>query len=455
MNQSLSTTTERLDKDRVKLRVEVPEEALNPAIDAVYRRWAKEIKVPGFRQGKVPRRLIDAQVGPGAAREEAARDALPDLFREALKAEEIEAIAPPEIEVVDWGEIGGSPLVFEATVDIRPDIQLPDLASISVDAPSSEVTDQDVNEQIERLRDRFAELETVGREARRGDFALVDIKGHHNDQLIEGTSAPDLLYEIGSGSGPPSLDSELEGNRPGAILKFTDRIRMPAEGHDHAHEHDHDHEHEHSQEEMDVTFTVLLKEVKAKKLPAADDEFAKTVGEFDTLAALKDDLREKLGELKKRLSEDELRGRALTAVVERSELEAPEKLVNAEFDHRLTHFTEDLRRAGLSIGEYGRQTQLTELEMRRDIRDQAERAVKAELLLEEIARDQKIDVTDEDLGREIAYLAARTGREAKEVAQEIAKAGRLGSVAADIMRRKALDYVVSAVNVVGRSDDDA
>lgn len=450
MNLALSTTAERLDKDRVKLRVEVPEEALNPAIDAVYRRWAHEIKVPGFRKGKVPRRLIDAHVGPGAAREEAARDALPDLFREALKAEELEAIAPPDIEVVDWGELGGSPFVFEATVDVRPEIEIPDLPSINVDAPSSEVTDKDVDEQIDRLRDRFAELETVGREVRRGDFVLVDIKGHHNDELIEGASAPDLLYEVGSRSGPPSLDTELEGNRPGAILKFTDRIRLPG-----AQEHEHDHEHDHDHEETDVTFTVLLKEVKAKKLPSADDEFAKTVGEFDTLEALKDDLRGRLVDLKKRLAEDELRNRALTAVVERSSLAPPEKLVAAEFDHRLAHFTEDLARAGLSMSEYGRQTQLTELEMRRDVRTQAERAVKAELLLEEIARAQKIDVTDDDLGRELAYIAARTQRDAKEVAQEIAKGGSLPAVAADIMRRKALDYVVSAVNVVGRSDDDA
>ncbi|HEX2241102.1 MAG TPA: trigger factor [Actinomycetota bacterium] len=456
MNQALSTTTERIDKDRVKLRVEVPEEALNPAIDAVYRRWAQEIKVPGFRKGKVPRRLIDAHVGPGAAREEAARDALPDLFREALRAEDLEAIAPPEIEVIEWGELGGGPFVFEATVDIRPEVRIPDLGSISVDAPPDDVTDQDVDEQIDRLRDRFAELETIGREVRRGDFVLIDIKGHRNDQLIEGMSAPDLLYEVGSHTGPPSLDGELEGNRPGAILKFTDSVPLPSDGaHDHDSDHDHDHDHEHAAQETDVTFTVLLKEVKTKKLPAADDEFAKTVGEFDTLEALKDDLRERLGAVKKRLAEDELRNRALAAVAERSDLEVPDKLVTAEFDHRLAHVNDDLRRAGLTLAEYARQTQMTELELRRDLRDQAERAVKAELLLEEIARDQKIDVTDEDLGRELAYLAARTGRDAKDVAQEISKAGRLPSVAADIMRRKALDYVVSAVNVVGRSDDDA
>src|SRR5918997_6910505 len=136
------TTSERVDKDRVKLRVEVSEGALAPALDAVYRRWARDIRVPGFRKGKVPRQLIDARVGRDAVREEAVRDALPDLYRDALRAEDLEAVAPPDIEVIDFQS--GAPLVFEATVDVRPPVELPDLAGISVEAPSDEVTDEDV-----------------------------------------------------------------------------------------------------------------------------------------------------------------------------------------------------------------------------------------------------------------------------------------------------------------------
>ncbi|MDP9223524.1 MAG: trigger factor, partial [Actinomycetota bacterium] len=183
---AVQTSAERVEKDRVKMRVEVPEKALDPAIDAVYRRWAKDIKVPGFRKGKVPRPLIDARVGPAAVREEALRDALPDFYRQALRAEELEAIAPPDIEVVEFEE--GTPLIFEVTVDVRPDISLPDLSAIAVEAPSPEVTDEDIDEQLERLRDRFAELETVGREARRGDHVLIDLKGYRHDEPVEGAS---------------------------------------------------------------------------------------------------------------------------------------------------------------------------------------------------------------------------------------------------------------------------
>lgn len=432
---SIQTSAERVEKDRVKLHVEVPETSLEPAIAAVYRRWAQEMKVPGFRKGKVPRQLIEARVGgPEAIREEAVRDALPDLYREAMRAEDLQAIAPPDIELIEHG--AGAPLVFEATVDVRPDITLPDLGSITIEGPPAEVTDEDVSTQLERLRDRFAELETVGRDARRGDFTLIDLKGTQNDSPVEALSVDDYLYEVGSRTGPDKLDDELEGNRAGSILKFSSQVPAAAirEGG--------------SQEQLeDVAFTVLMKEVKAKKLPDLDDEFAKTVGEFDTLAELQDDLKIRLKGAKEQLVEDELRGRALAALVDASDLEAPEKLVESEFEHRLHHLEEDLQRAGMKLDDYGAQIQMTELEIRRDMREQAARAVKAELLLEEIARTQEVDVTEEDIGQEIALAATRAERDPKEVAQQIVETGRLSAVAADILRRKALDYVVGAVKV--------
>jgi trigger factor len=441
--QSVQTTSERIEKDRVKLRVEVPEAALTPAIDAAYRRWAQDIKIPGFRKGKVPRQLIDARVGPDVVREEAIRDALPDLYREALRSEDLVAIAPPDIEVVEINP--GAPLVFEATVDVRPDIVLPDFSTLEVEQPETEVTDSDIDEQLERLRDRFAELESVGRDARRGDFVLADIKGYRGEELLEGASAPDYLYEVGSNTGPPSLDTELEGAKAGAILKFTDPV--------HIHRDD-EAEHDHSHME-DVSFTVLVKEVKTKKLPDLDDEFAKTVGEFDSLDALKDDLRTRLASVKEQMAQQELRSRALDAFVNATDLEPPEKLVEGEFEHRLSHFEEDLMRSGLNMDEYGRQMQLTELEIRRDIRDQARRSIVAELLLEEVAQREGLDVSEEEIGREIALAAAQAGQDPKDVAQNLVNSGRVSSVAADILRRKALDYVVRSVNVGGTSTDDS
>ena len=431
----LQTSTEQLENHRVKLRVEVPEAALEPALKAVYRKWANDIKVPGFRKGKVPRQMIDARVGPEAIREEALREALPDLYREALAAEDLDAITSPEVEVVTFEP--ESPIVFEATVDVRPEITLPDFSTLSVQAPSSEVGDDDVNEQLERLRDRFAELESVSREARRGDFVLIDLNGYQNGEPVEGATAPDYLYEIGSGNGPAKLDSEVEGERPGAILKFTDSVHIHTEDEP---EHDHSHMEE-------INFTVLLKEVKAKKLPPLDDEFAKTVGEFDTLDALKDDVRARIAEMKEQMAQDELRRLALDVLVDAVPVEPPEKLVEDEFEHRIQHFEADLQQHGLTMEEYGRQAELTELEIRRDIRDQVARSIRAELILEQIAKEADIKVDDDEIGQEIALAAMRSGRDPKEVAEQVVKSGRLGTVAADVLRRKALDHVVQNIDV--------
>ena len=431
----LQTTSERLEKDRVKVRVEVPLAALEPALKAVYRKWANDIKVPGFRKGKVPRQMIDARVGPDVIREEALREALPDFYREAMKAEDLDAITAPEVEIVEFEP--NAPIVFEATVDVRPEIELPEFSSLSIEAPPSQVTDKDVDEQLDKLRDRFAELESVGREAKRGDFVLIDLNGSQNGQPVEGATAPDYLYEIGSGTGPPKLDGEVEGERPGAILKFTDSVHIHT---DDEPEHDHSHMEE-------INFTVLLKEVKAKKLPPLDDEFAKTVGEFDTLDALREDVRGRIAEMKEQMAQDELRRLALDALVEAVEVEPPEKLIEDEFQHRIQHFEADLQQHGLTMEEYGRQSELTELEIRRDIREQVARSLRAELILEQIAKEAEIKVDDDEIGQEIALAAMRSGRDPKEVAEQVVRSGRLGTIAADVLRRKALDHVVENIDV--------
>jgi trigger factor len=430
---TLATTSERIGKDQVKLTVEVPESELKGAINAAYKRWAGEIKVPGFRKGKVPRQLIDARVGPEVVREEALRDALPDLYRAALQAESLEAIAPPDIEVTSFEE--GSPLVFEATVDVRPEVALPRYADVHIEAPSTEVTEEDIDEQLEQLRDRFAELETASREARRGDHVVIDLKGYRNGEPVEGASAPDYLYEVGSKLGPPSLDDELQGERAGAILKFTDTV---ASGDGGAPE--------------DLQFTVLLKEVKTKKLPPLDAEFAKTVGEFDSMDELRDDLRERLADVKYGSVMEEVRSKALTAFVDAADLGPPEKLVESEFEHRLDHIEDDLKRAGMTLDQYAGQSGTTELEIRADLRAQAARSVKAELLLEEVARTEGIEVTQDDIGLEIAYAAARSGQEPKAVAEQLVAQQRLGALAADILRRKALDHIVESIDVENRPE---
>jgi trigger factor len=431
----MQTTIEQLEKDRVKIRVEVPEDALDKALAQVYKRWAREIKVPGFRPGKIPRQIIDSRVGPEAIREEALRESLPDIYREALDAEDIEAITSPDIEVTQFEK--GKPIVFEATVDVRPEVVVPDLSSIKVTAPAGGVTEADLQDQLTRLREGFAELETVSREARGGDFVLIDIKGYKGEEMVDSASAPDYLYELGSNTGPPELDREVVGNKPGSILKFNST--MPEGAGEMAGE--------------TISFSVLLKEVKAKKLPALDDDFAKTVGEFDSLDDLKAELHDRLEGARAQMAKDELRGLVLEALVDASDLDAPVKLVDQEFEHRLHHFEEDLSKAGMTMADYEAQVGSTELEIRADMRSSISRGIKAELLLEQVAREQNVDVTEEDIGRELAIAAARSGQDVQELAKQVVESGRLSSVAADIMRRKALDYVIESATIEGVNPD--
>lgn len=425
----LTTSTESLGKDQVRLRVEVPETDLAPALADAYRRWGSQVKVPGFRKGKVPRQLIDAHVGVEAVREDALREALPDLYRQALQAESIQPIAAPDIEVMQWEQ--GSPLVFEATVDVRPDIELPDLSALEIQSPPAEVTDDEIDQQMERLRDRFAELESSAAPAREGHHVLIDLKAYRGDEPVDEAGAPDLLYEIGSQAGPPKLDTELQGVKAGAILRFTDT--PPGSG-------------------EELSFTVLVKEVKVKKLPDADDAFAKTVGEFDSLEALREDLRTRMAGYKWALVEEQIRSLAVEALLDTSAFEAPEKLVDAELSHRIEHIEADLKRMGATLAQYAEQIGSTELEVRSELRTQAQRSVKAELLLEEIARREEIDVTEEDLGREISLAAARSGQDPSKVAEQLVAEGGLSAVAADIMRRKAVEHVVAAITVKDRPE---
>jgi trigger factor len=231
--------------------------------------------------------------------------------------------------------------------------------------------------------------------------------------------------------GPSQLDDELTNERAGAILKFTDKLPGTDE---------------------ELSFTVLLKEVQTKKLPPLDADFAKKVGEFDSMEELREDLRTRMSDYKRSLVEEQIRSLALQAFVDAGDLEPPEKLVTSEFEHRLHHVEEDLQRAGLSLAAYAERSGTTELEVRGDLRAQATRSVKAELLLEEVARVAEVEVTQEDLGLEIAYLAARNGQKPEEVAEQLVAEERLGTVAADVMRRKALEHIVENIQIEGRPE---
>lgn len=419
---------------KVRLSIEATAEEVAPALDRAFRELAGEVKVPGFRQGKVPRRILEARLEPGTIREAALREVVPALLLEAVKAENLVPVAPPSIEVAAY-EVGGG-IAFDATVEVRPEIRLPDFSSLAVARPSIAVTDEDVEGQIGRLRERFATLETVQRPAESGDFALVDLRTYVHDKTVEEASASDLLYEVGAERLSPDLDRELSGKRTGDILKFNTTLPEGFAG-------------EFAGKE--VSMQALVKEVRRKVLPEADDDFARSASEFETLDELRADLRARMEQVKARQADLEVRGRLLEQLVDLTGVEPPESLVQDEMAHLAGEFRERLGKAGVTLDGYLQASGETAESLEAGLRAQAERSVRARLVLDEVVKREEIAVTGEEMGRELLLHAQELGVEPGELRKRLERSERLGAVAGDILRRKALDLVVGRAEI--RTED--
>jgi trigger factor len=432
----MQTTVEETDKHKVKLTIEVPPDEFGKDLDRAYRKVARQVKIPGFRKGKVPRQVIDAQIGRDAVLGEFLEESVPTYYRDAMREHDLAPIAQPDIDLQQVEE--GKPLVFTATVEVRPRLRFEnaDYKGIELDRPTTEVTDQDVDAMVDSLRERFAELEPVARPAHANDYVVMDIRASVHGQDVADATRQDYLYEVGSEEFGPKLDAELEGKRAGEILKVNDVL--PERFGDDA--------------GREVSLQVLVKDVRAKKLPAADDEFAKTASEFDTLGELRAELAEQIAQSKDRAADGIIRDAALAALIERTRVDLPESLVDEETGHRVSHARERAERAGTTLDQLLASQGFDELRFRADARQHAERAIIADLVLEAVARAEDIQVTPDELAQEITGLAAALGREPKEVAKTLESSGQIASLAGDIIRSKALDILVEHANIRLKED---
>ena len=425
----MKTTVTQEGPTKVRVSIEATPEDVAPAVDRAFARLAGEVKVPGFRKGKVPRKVLEARLGPDQIREASLQEAVPLLWRQALTENEVRPLTLPDIEVQSYDDQG---LSFEALFEVRPEVNLPDFSTITVERPDAAVSDEEVEEQLQRLRDRFATLETVAHPARLGDFALIDLKGYVHDKEVPEASATDLLYEVGSERFVPELDRELEGKRQGDILKFNATLPPNYPG-------------EFGGKE--ITFQVLVKEIRQKNLPGLDDEFAKTASEFDTLDELRADLRTRIGELKRVSADAEVRNRLLEKVVAEASVPVPDAMLNDELSFRAARFSDQLRSAGVTLEQFLERTGQTEEQITEDLRGQAERNVAAQLILDEVGSREELLASEEDLQAELLSHAQALQKEPEELRKSLESSGRLGALAADIIRRKALDLIVQRADI--------
>jgi len=426
------TSVEPLEDNKVRLHVSVPAEDFERAIDAAFRKLAKEVKMPGFRPGKAPRRLLEARLGTEMARDQALRDSLPEYYAEAVVAEDVDVIAPPEIDITA-GEDDGD-VEFDAVVEVRPVVTVEGHDKLRIEIDKPEVDDDDVARQVDMVRDRFADLADSEAPLTDGDYAEVDIKGYVDGESVEGLTASDYLYEVGSGIVVPQLDEELHGKRPGDILKFD--AELPERFGERAGE--------------QVAFQVLVKDAKKKVLPQLTDEWVSEVSEFDTVEALQDDVRTRLDMYARVQASMAMREKIFEAAAGLVPDDVPETLVNREMERRLHDLAHRLEEQGLrmTIPQYLAATGQDQQEFVDGVRAGATEAVRADLALRAVIAQEQIAATDEEVDAEVERIAQQMDEKPAKVRKDLERRGVIEAVRSDIARGKALAFLMDHAEVV-------
>ncbi len=414
--------------NKVRLSVEIDESEMDEALDEVMKRLSREVKVPGFRPGKVPRRVIEARMGGAAAlRSEALREALPDFYARAVTDTDVDPIDQPDIDITSGDESG--PVSFEALVLVRPTVGIPGYQGLVVTLPSLEVPEEEITAQVDRMRATSGELVEVSRPAVDGDQMTIDIHGSRGEADSDDSDldAEDFLYEVGSGTVVPELDDQLRGSKTGDILAFDATI---------------------AELDQTVSFRVLVKDVKELVLPEVTDEWAAEASEFETADALIADLGEQLRKRHIVQAQMALQQKTADALVELVTEDIPEQLVLEELRERIHDLNHRLDSQGMSLGQFLGATGRDEEEFVAELRGGALQSVKLDLALRALVDEESVELTDEELDEELATMGERLEMDADEVRAQLERAGRLAAVRSDRRKAKAMRWLVDNVELV-------
>jgi trigger factor len=424
----VKSTVETLSPTRVRLAIEVPFGELEPSLKKAYREIGSQVTIPGFRRGKVPTAVIDQRVGRGAVLNEAVQDMIPTQFLAAVREHEVKTLGRPEVEITEFTD--GEPLKFTAEVDVRPEITLPKLDEIEVSVDDIQIGDNEIDEQLNGLRERFSTLKAADRSAAEGDYVQVDLVATVDGEEVPGGTATNVSHEVGSGQLLPGLDEVLVGMSADESTTFTTQLV----GGDYA------------GREAEVAVTVRA--VKEKQLPELDDDFAQLASEFDTLEELSEDLRTRLTRVKRVEQLYDARDKALKALVEGSDVPAPEGVVRDEVEQRKEAMNDQLQRIGASMEEYLQAEGKTQEEIDNELSEAAVEGVKIQLVLDTLADAEQIQVSDDEFGHEIVHRAQRAGVAPQQYYDQLIRAGIAGAVFGDVRRGKALAMVMEQVKIM-------
>jgi trigger factor len=422
-------------ENRVKLHISVPAAEFEKAIDAAFKKLAREVRIPGFRPGKAPRQLLEARLGSEIAREQALQDALPQYYVDAVTEHDVDVIAPPEIEITAGQEDGD--VEFDAVVEVRPQVRLMGYDELRVELPIAPVSDDDVDKQIDALRDRFGDLADSEFPLIDDAYATIDITGEVDGEQVDGLSATDFLYRVGSGMVVPELDENLHGTKPGAILEF--KATLPERFGEYA--------------GNEAKFRVVVKEAKQKVLPDVTDEWASEASEFDTVEELRADIRKRLELMQRVQAQMAVRDKVLEAAADLVPLSPPETLVASETRRRVDDLAHRLSHQGVSLEQYLQATGQEPQAFIDEVKVGAGRAVLADLALRAVVAQEEIVATDSEVDTEIERLAEQANEKVNRVRRELERSGALETVRSDVARGKALEFLVEHATVVDENGD--
>jgi trigger factor len=424
----VKSAVETLNPTRVRLTVEVPFEELKDSLDAAYKKINQQVTVPGFRKGKIPARVIDQRFGRGAVLEEAVNDALPKLYQSAVEEGELNPLGQPEVDITDLKD--NELLSFTAEVDVRPEIQIPDYSGIEVEVDAADVTDEAVDEAVGQLRERFASTTVVERAAAEGDVVKIDLEARVDGEVLEDGVAKGVDYTLGSGELLEGIDGAVTGLEAGGTATFTSELKGG------------------SAAGQEAEVKVDVESVSSRELPELDDDFAQLASEFDTLEELREDSRKRLAQQKKNDQATQAQEKVLDALLELVEVPVPEKLLEEEVNTRKHNLVNhQLGQMGLDLASYLSMQDKTEEDFDAELKEQAEKGIRTQFVLDELVSTEKLNVSQEELTEHLMRRAQSSGMSPDQFAQAVVEGGQVPMLVGEVARGKALATVVEGVTV--------
>jgi trigger factor len=436
----MQTTLKELPESRVEVQAEVTAEDVQRAANRTARAMARELRMPGFRKGKAPPALVIQRMGFGAVLSESIREALPEWYEAALLDAGVTPIGDPEIDMVSTPENEGEPLTFKFEVAVRPVAKLGEYKGLEVGKEEKEVDEEIVDTEVERIREGFARLEPVEREAKEGDSVLIDFEGFVDDQPFQGGKADDYLLALGSGSLIDDFEDQLVGAKPGDEVEvevtFPDEYQEPKLAGE------------------DAVFKVKIKEVREKILPDLDDDFASDASEFDTLEELRGDIREKVGTALNSRSEEDFRIAAVDAAVDAATVEIPEAIVTARAGERWERMERQLAQQGMDPNIFLQMQGKTRDELIEETKPDAERELKREAVVTAVAVAEGLEASDEEMVEALAHTAEHERTSPEKLLARLRENGRDKVIAEDLVAQKAIELIADSAKTIPKDEAD-